>query len=174
MSSRRPHWLAADHGAVMVESLVAIPMLLTFFAMVVQISYVQIASLVVQHSAVVAARSASVIIPDDPTAFSDGSPVGSADGDRLATIEHAARAPLFALQPMPFQATAFDPSTLQVQLDGNEGGEFEPDGIAKAKVTFPYKCGVPFGGSLVCGFDATVNLTGMAAMPIQGAEYGYY
>ena len=40
-----------ERGAVMVESLVAIPTLLAFFAMILQLSYMSIASLVVQHAA---------------------------------------------------------------------------------------------------------------------------
>ncbi len=175
MSCTRTCLREADDGAVMVESLIAIPTLLTFFAMILQLSYLSIASLVVQHSAVVAARSASVIIPDDPTAFADNSEVGAFDGDRLETVQNAARYPVYALRPMPFQSKDFDPESLKVTLEGSEGKDlFEFDGVVKATVTFPYICGVPFGGSLICGVDGTMTLSAMAAMPIQGAEYAYY
>ena len=41
-------------------------------------------------------------------------------------------------------------------------------------MTYDYKCGVMFGGSLICGTEGAVKLSGIAAMPNQGAEYGYY
>jgi hypothetical protein len=51
MESKRASLRGADdRGAVMVESLVAIPTLLAFFAMILQLSYLSIASLVVQHA----------------------------------------------------------------------------------------------------------------------------
>jgi hypothetical protein len=173
MTSRPTFLRRAAGGAVMVESLIAIPLLLFFFAMIVQMAYVSIASVIVQHSAVVAARSASVIIPDEPTAFSDGSEVGSSGGDRLATIEDAARFPLKALQPLPMQHSGFDPSTLKVKLEGAEGDSFSSEGVVRAYVTFPYQCEVMFGGSLICGTKGTLSLTAVAAMPIQGAKYEY-
>ena len=163
----------ADGGAVMVESLIAIPLLLFFFAMIVQMSYVSIASVIVQHSAVVAARSASVIIPDEPSAFAGESEVGSFGGDRLATIEDAARHPLMALQPLPLQSTDFDPTKLTVSLDGAESGAFSSEGVVRANVTFLYQCGVMFGGSLICGLDGKLTLKALAGMPIQGAKYEY-
>jgi Flp pilus assembly protein TadG len=176
MIRKRALLLRADGGAVMVESIIAIPLLLAFFAMILQYSYLLMASLVVNHAAVVAARSASVIIPDDPTAYSDGSDIGTfQNNDRLATIEDAARAPMHALQAMPFQTSSFNPDKLTVSLDGAEGKDtFEPTGVVKATVTFPYTCEVPFGGSLICGLDGAKSLSAVAAMPIQGAEYAYY
>ncbi len=173
MTSRPTLLRRADRGAVMVESLIAIPLLLCFFAMIVQMSYVSIASMIVQHSAVVAARSACVIIPDEPTAFPDHSEVGSAGGDRLAAIEDAARFPLKALQPLPMQLSGFDPSALKVTLEGGESDGFSAEGVVRATVKFPYQCEVMFGGSLICGPDGTITLTALAAMPIQGAKYEY-
>ena len=158
----------------MVESLVAIPTLLTFFAMILQLSYLSIASLVVQHSAVVAARSASVIIPDDPFAFTDQSKVGSADGDRLATVTDAANFVMGALKPLPLQGE-FNPSvTVKLMKDKAEAKDFEAEDVIQAQVSYDFKCGVMFGGSLICGTGRTVTLTAVAAMPNQGAEYGYY
>src|SRR5579859_677149 len=99
--SRARRGRSDERGAVMVESLVAIPALLAFFAMIVQLAYLSIASLTVQHAAVVAARSASVIVPDMPTAFDDHSKVGAADGDRLAAVAEAASKVIAALKPLP-------------------------------------------------------------------------
>jgi hypothetical protein len=180
MKRLRPvHWTANERGVVMVESLVAIPMLMAFFAMMVQLSYLSMASLVVQHAAVVAARSASVIVPDIPLAFSDQSPVGSADGDRLAAVTDAAGAVVASLQSLPSlalqPASAFNP-TIAVTLmkDGQPGTDFEPEDIVQAQVQYDFRCSVMFGGSLICGTGGKVTLTSLAAMPNQGAEYGYY
>ncbi len=163
----------------MVESLVAIPTLMAFFAMMVQLAYLSIASLVVQHAAVVAARSASVIIPDIPFAFDDQSKVGSADGDRLAAVTLAASTVITALKPLPalsLQANGgFNPDvTVTLMEDGEPKTEFEPEDIIQAKVSYDYQCAVLFGGSLICGLGGKVTLSAIAAMPTQGAEYGYY
>jgi len=174
MKSNRAFLFRADRGAVMVESIVAIPTLLAFFAMILQMSYLSIGSLVVQHAAVVAARSASVIVPDDPSAFDDKSKVGSGDGDRLATITHAANFALGALQPLPLQG-AINPSvTVKLMKDGAETTDFEAEDVIQAQVSYDFKCGVLFGGNLICGTGGIVTLTSVAAMPNQGAEYGYY
>jgi hypothetical protein len=165
----------------MVESLVAIPTLLMFFAMMVQLSYLSIASLVVQHAAVTAARSASVIIPDMPFAFDDRSKVGSADksGDRVKAIKQAVSAVIAAMKPLPTLSlqgdAAFNPDADVVLMsEGQEAEEFEAGGIIQTKVSYDYTCAVMFGGSLICGTDGKVTLTATAAMPNQGAEYGYY
>jgi hypothetical protein len=168
-----------ERGAVMVESLVAIPTLLAFFAMIVQLAYLSIASLTVQHAAVVAARSASVIVPDMPTAFDDHSKVGAADGDRLAAVTEAASKVIAALKPLPSLSlqgdSAFQPDAKVALLkDGKEATDFEPEAVIQARVEYEYQCAVMFGGSLICGADGKVTLTAIAAMPNQGASYGYY
>ena len=172
--SNRAFLFRADRGAVMVESLVAIPTLLAFFAMILQLSYLSIASLVVQHAAVAAARSASVIVPDDPFAFDDRSKIGSADGDRLKTITDAANFALTALQPLPLQGKFNPAATVKLMKSGADASEFDTEDIIQAQVSYDFPCGVLFGGSLICGTSGTVTLTGIAAMPNQGAEYGYY
>lgn len=187
MRSKPKRAVSDDRGAVMVESLVAIPTLLMFFAMMVQLSYLSMASLVVQHCAVVAARSASVIVPDIPLAFDDQSAVGSADGDRLAAVTKAATDTLAALKPLPSLslqgASSFNPNITVKLMDPEtcEGAaqcpaatDFDAEGIIQAQVSYDYQCAVLFGGSLICGTSGKVTLTAIAAMPNQGAEYGYY
>lgn len=168
---------ANDSGAVMVESLIAIPMLLTFFAMMVQLSYVSMASLVVQHAAVVAARSASVLIEDLPDAF-DGSAVGSADGERLAAITDAANTailPLLSLPPLSTQSNPFNPTAkVTLMKDGSPATDFDADEVVQARVEYAFKCAVFFGGSFICGPSQSITITAQAALPLQGAEYGYY
>lgn len=173
------HLIGNERGAVMVESIVAIPTLLTFFAMILQFSYLSMASLVVQHAAVVAARSASVIVPDDPTAFKDNSAVGALDGDRLAAVTDAASELLGALVPLPLQGPVNSTMTVtlkDVKLEGASGEEAEANDLIEATVKYNFACGVMFGGSLICGLGAnpTMTLQSVAVMPNQGAEYGYF
>jgi hypothetical protein len=172
--SNRAFLFRADRGAVMVESLVAIPTLLAFFAMILQLSYMSIASLVVQHAAVMAARSASVIVPDDPFAFGDHGKIGSADGDRLATVTDAANFALKALEPLPLQGKFNPTATVKLMKSEAEATDFDTEDVIQTQVSYDFQCGVLFGGSLICGTSGTVTLTGLAAMPNQGAEYGYY
>jgi hypothetical protein len=150
--------------------------------MILQLSYLSIASLVVQHAAVVAARSACVILPDDPMAFTDNSPINSADadGDRMKTITDAANFTLGALQPLPLQGTGFNP-TVKVTLmkSGSPASDFDridekDPNVIQASVSYQYTCGVMFGGSLICGTGGSMTLSGLAAMPNQGADYAFY
>jgi hypothetical protein len=178
-----PRRLLADRsGAVMVESLVAIPTLLAFMSAMMQLCLLSMASLVVQHAAVVAARSASVIIPDMPLAFESQSPVGTASGDRLTAVESAANAVILALQPpQGFNTSANFNKNVTVVL--SKGGDppdtpattFAMTDMIQAKVTYSFNCQIGFGASLmVCGTSGHITLQAVASMPNQGAEYGYY
>lgn len=62
-----------EGGVVFVEFLVAFLPLWVFFLSVVQLAFVSHADLVVRHAADSAARSAAVVLPDDPAAYG-GSP----------------------------------------------------------------------------------------------------
>lgn len=162
---------SSERGAVMVESLIAIPTILALFFMTQQLAYLAVAQLVTQHAAVQAARAAIVIVPDDPFAFDDRSPIGSAKGDRLAAVKLAAQTPLAAVS----DGKAPRDVQVEVQLlkDGQEAEEFEKDDVVGVSVHYDYECTVPVG-KLICGADATAKLEATASMPNQGAEYGYY
>ena len=79
------HRLAAAHGiredesgVVLLEFLIAFVPLWTFFLAVVQLAFVAYADLLVKHSADAAARSAIVVLPDDPNEYG-GEPEMSID-----------------------------------------------------------------------------------------------
>jgi Flp pilus assembly protein TadG len=65
-----PRSLRADqHGVVFVEFLIAFVPMWTFFLCVVQLAFIAHANLMVKHSADSAARSAVVVLPDDPNEY---------------------------------------------------------------------------------------------------------
>ena len=108
----------------MLEFLIAfLPVFLLFLA-VAQLALLGAAQLVVQHAAICGARSAAVVLDDDPR-FYDGSPRGELDrprqdGPRLAAIRRAVHAPLVAITP--------DPSLVRSLL----GGVARRDDVARA------------------------------------------
>ncbi|MFW2389067.1 MAG: hypothetical protein ACN4G0_12070 [Polyangiales bacterium] len=81
-SSDRRDLLANQRGVVFVEFLIAFVPIWTFFLCVLQLAFVAHADLVVKHSADSAARSASVVLPDDPNEYG-GEPEMSVDRNRI-------------------------------------------------------------------------------------------
>jgi Flp pilus assembly protein TadG len=78
-SPRLPSSLIEDQrGVVFLEFLIAFVPLWTFFLCVVQLAFITQASLMVKHSADAAARSAVVVLPDDPNEYG-GEPERSVD-----------------------------------------------------------------------------------------------
>lgn len=120
MSSR----FADQRGLVMLEFVIAfVPVFLLFLA-VAQLALLGAAQLVVQHAAICGARSAAVVLDDDPR-FYDHAPAGELDrppkdGPRLAAIRAAVHAPLAAITP--------DPSLVRALL----GGGARADDLARA------------------------------------------
>src|SRR5258708_17685340 len=98
--------LRERRGAVYTEALIAIPVLLFFFSASLQLAYLSIASLLLRHAAVAAARSAAVIVPDAPSAFGDGSAAGTPSGGPIAAVPKAAAAGLAAAHDTPLPLPA--------------------------------------------------------------------
>src|SRR5258708_36207326 len=86
-------------GAVYVEFLIAFLPVLVFFSALFQLGMVQIADLVTEHAAVVAARAAIVILPDDAIYYDDvpENNLSGKDNRRRSDIEEAARMALSAI-----------------------------------------------------------------------------
>jgi hypothetical protein len=85
--ARNAKSLAEDcSGVVFAEFLIAIVPLWVFFLCVVQLALVARASLMVKHAADSAARSAAVVLPDDPSEYGD-EPEMSLDRSPLATAD---------------------------------------------------------------------------------------
>lgn len=92
-----------SRGVVMLEFVIAFVPVFALFLGTVQLALVGAAQLVVQHAAICGARSASVVIDDDPRFY--GAPrnqlwhAAGGDGPRLAAIRRAVHAPLIAIAP---------------------------------------------------------------------------
>lgn len=141
-------------GAVMVEFLAVFMPIFAFFLGLVQLIFIQTASLVVNHAAHVAVRAAVVLIPDNE----NGSP-GNATGAKKDKIAQAARVPLSTL--------GLDKSDVDVKLNG---ASFAKNQTVTVTVTVDYTCRVPLGGLIACGGSKT-TLTAEASMANQGVEY---
>jgi len=77
---------ADQRGVVFLEFLIAFVPLWTFFLCVVQLALITHANLMVKHSADSAARSAIVVLPDDPNEYG-GEPELSVDRNRVSASD---------------------------------------------------------------------------------------
>jgi len=85
--SSTPLWLLADQrGVVFLEFLIAFVPMWTFFLCVLQLSFIAHANLMVMHAADSAARSAVVVLPDDPNEYG-GEPQLSVDRNPVTGSE---------------------------------------------------------------------------------------
>ena len=137
--------LKDTHGAVYVEFLSAfLPMLIFFFSLI-QLVFVHTAALVVSHAALIGARKAATVLPEDP-AYMPGT-MNSYAGHRKDLIDEAIKYPLNALG---------NPEDAQITVAGP--GAY--NGIITVTVTYPFQCRVP-AGQILCG-GATKDLTAIA------------
>lgn len=98
-SSSSSALLADEHGVVFLEFLIAFVPMWTFFLCVLQLAFIGHADLMVKHSADSAARSAVVVLPDDPNEYGgeaemsvDRNPVSASDlGLALAHVASTVR-----------------------------------------------------------------------------------
>lgn len=162
--------LAKDaRGAVYVEFLVAFLPMFCFFLCLVQFAFLEMGSIVVKHAAEMTARAAIVVIPDDPKYY--GSQPGQVSGKRKQDIEAAAQAILAPLG---------GDRQVTVELKGSYGR----DELVEVKLSYDFPCRVPFGKFVLCSGTSEAlgwsnhhvehrTLTGIAALPNQGADYVY-
>jgi hypothetical protein len=138
----------------MVEFLAVFFPIFAFFLGLVQLIFIQTASLVTNHAAHVAVRAAVVLIPDNV-----GGPVGQATGGKKAMIERAARVPLSTL--------GLNNGDVNIQLNG---ATFSKNQTVTVNLSVDFPCRVPLGGLIACG-GASTTLTAEASMANQGAEF---
>jgi Flp pilus assembly protein TadG len=143
---KRPRIWRDQRGAVTVETLVALPLVLLCFLGVYQLTLLYSAHLVVQRSASAAARAAAVFLADDPSFHTGGV-------DREQYAREAARRVLLA-------APGFDPGTLKVDVAGDR----ESFALLTATVETRVRCTV-YAFEALCG--GGLRLSGRAALPIQ-------
>lgn len=155
-------------GAVYIEFLVAFFPLFVFFLGLVQLADLHQANIIVHHAAMMAVRSAIVILPDDPQ-FYDGVEVGSATGKRREDIVKATTMVLMASRSISEMKLSF-PSTTGGDDDQEQVGRND---LVHVKLQARYQCRVPFVNRLVCSQNSLRTITAEAAMPNQGADYKY-
>jgi hypothetical protein len=145
-------------GAVYVEFLVVFIPVFLFFLCIIQLIWLRTASLVVSHSALVGARQAAVILPDNPANWG-GLGVNVNGGARKKAIEDAVKAHLAALGNE-------DTASIKTSLSGGRQGRIV------VEVTYNYECHVPGAALIACG-GASKTITAKAQMTNMDAEYIY-
>lgn len=148
-------------GAVYVEFLIAFFPVFFFFLSLVQLIFLQTASLIVHHAASKAVRAAVVVLPDDAKYYGDV-PVGSFTGQRKTDIERAAQIPLGPMGLIEAKAA-------KITIEGG----YSRNAMLTAKVEYQYHCKVPWGRFVICGLANLKKITAEASMTNQGAQYDY-
>jgi hypothetical protein len=151
--------VSRTRGSAVVEVLVVFPIFFAFFAMIVQLVFLELAGIAVQHAAIVGVRGAVVVAADDPK-FYAGSSVGSLNGKRKSEVDEAID------NVLRFSMHDF-------KHDIAFSGGFGEGSIVKATLVVDYKCEVPVGRWVVCGTGLTQRITREASMPTQTAGYIY-
>jgi hypothetical protein len=108
----RQGWLGDRRGVVMLEFLLAFVPIFVLFLGLLQLALLEVADLVVRHAAVAGARSASVVLYDDPQYYA-GAAVGDASeaSPRLAVVRGAVQVRMAAIAPAwPALEAAVDPA----------------------------------------------------------------
>jgi hypothetical protein len=149
----------AQRGGTIVETLVALPVVVFFFGGIVQVGALEAAALSTRHAAHAAARSAAVAAADDPRFFG-GEQVGSLTGQRRAMVQATAQAALGLSTQQPAFELAFAQDHLS---DGDD---------VNVTVTFEFPCVIPIG-RFVCGLSGTKRIVESARYPYQAASYDY-
>jgi Flp pilus assembly protein TadG len=164
--------LARDRrGAAYVEFLIAFPPVFVMFLGLWQLGILFVASLVVQHSAVCAARAAAVAI---------GEPVdtphtlGSFGRDSALVAAYLAASPLVNGGLLSQLDVTFPSSA----GGGGERTTYQPSSqdkpsMVRVRVTADFVCAVTPVNLLVCGGATTKALVAEASFPYQGARYRY-
>lgn len=155
-------------GAIYVEFLIAFMPVFVMFLGLVQLADLHQASVIVGHSAIMAARSAVVVLHDDPQYYGNAE-IGKPTGQRLDDIKRAAMTPLLASRSI---------TQYKVNLPASAGGsdtksEFTRDELVRVRVQAQFHCRVPLVGTLVCGSKSMKTLAAEAALPNHGVSYSY-
>jgi hypothetical protein len=154
---RRRH--RGHEGAVLVEFLMAFFPLFLFFMALLQHSALTVGKLMTTHAAILGARAAVVVLPDDPGQYG-GVPIDVAAGGRLDAIKQAVAQPL----------QIFDKGAApEVRVDVTGAADNEP---VVVNVAYDFPCTVPVGYVLSCQ-GRTKRLTAKASLPKQGMRYAY-
>lgn len=145
-----------ERGSVYTEFLLVMPPLLTFALAIFQLTELYAAKVTTDHAALAAARTASVVMPDDPKHYG-GEAVNALGGRREEAVRVAA---IRALAPFVVDANVTD---VEVRF---------PDGLSTVEVSASFQCKVALASMLVCR-GGPRSLTARATLPHQTARYVY-
>lgn len=152
-SSRRRRRPAHQRGAVYVETLITLPIVIYFALITWQLADLFLAHLFVKHAAQCAARAAAVIGADDPIYYGGQSLDDLDGGARLEDVREAASRAL---------APRFGTGSFDVKLSGQRSvGQ-----MLTARVSATYKCHVP-ALNVVCLGGASRLVTADGNFPYQ-------
>lgn len=156
--------IACTRGGYMTEFMVAFGPLTLFFFAIWQQSMLATGQALTQHAALAAARSASVVLPDDPKRYG-GEAQNSAGPRRTEAVRTAA---IRAMAPLIFDGAISD---VQVSMPG--ATNVQPGQDITVRVTSTYKCQLPLARTVLCGASGQTEIVAEATLPAQAARYQY-
>ncbi len=165
----RPRRRLDTRGGVFVEHLIVFMPLFTFPMCIFQETVLFGAALSNDHAAILAARAASVVVPDDPKRYG-GEAVNTLGQKRKDAVRLAA---IRALAPYVFDENV---SSVDVTLSAGTGGTttpIEPHAPITVRVDSVFQCKVPIAARIVCDTNGTKRLSATATLPNQGARFTY-
>lgn len=152
-------------GSVGTEFLVTFTPLCLFFFSIWQQALMSAGQELTQHAAIVAARSAAVVLPDDPSRYQGEAP-NTFGPRRTDAVKVAA---IHAMAPY-----VFDETIESVTITFPEGrGTLLAGQDLKVRVTSTFRCTVPLMQTLMCQTRGTTPLVAEATFPAQAARYTY-
>jgi hypothetical protein len=166
-------------GSTYVEFLIVVVPFCLFVVCVLQTALLEFADLVVERSANAAARSAVVVLDDDPRYY-QGEPRNKVarGGFRERAIRRAAANSLAALPGTEAQhddqlELVFPRKPASDQLRSS----FDPLELVTVRVAYRYRCSVPLARRIMCergeDQDGVFLMQAEATLPNQGARYAY-
>jgi hypothetical protein len=145
-------------GSVYVETLITLPVVIFMFFTSWQVIDMLTAATILRHAAIVAARSAAVVGPDEGYYYGD-QPVGDIQsGNRNDDIVDAVS---LVLRAEPH----FRDNTFTLDLSG----DLKENTMVTAKLSAPYYCLFPYLNA-VCGGQSYRMLSAQASFPYQAAN----
>jgi hypothetical protein len=157
--------LGDRRGSVGTEFIVAFGPLTLFFFAIWQESLLTSGQSLTQHAAIAAARSATVVLADDPARYG-GSPANTVSPQRADAVRAAA---VRALGPLVFDDTVSD---VQVTFPGTSG-PLQPGQDVTVRVTATFQCALPLVRSILCDAGGSTRLVADATLPVHAARYTY-
>lgn len=151
-------------GATLVEFVIVILPVMTLALTLLQVAELYTAKIALDHAAANAARSASVVMADDPKYYG-GEPINTASSQRTRAVKTAAARAL-----APF---VLDGSIRAIDVAFPGGVPARPGADFTVEVRATYRCGVPLVHRLVCSGGGVTALASRATFASNAASFGY-